>query len=342
MAPKNPNLYGGPNPGQSGGDPRGRTQNQSGYQQQRYENQQGPLAAQFANMTGRANEADWGNYNDIMGLYRGIASGAPGSAGSSTGGFGPSHIGYTDPFKSYAGYEEFSKTGGYSPQDIANMRSRGISPIRAAYSNAEREVGRQRSLQGGYSPNAVSTLAKMAREQGQGAADATQNVEAGLAEARNKGRLAGLGGMYGVEGQRLGADLDVARFNAQANMSAAASGQNAAQEAQANQLRALGGMTNLYGTNPGMSETFGNQAINTVGQGGQFGLGLYRNDIESQRLPGAWDQTMGRVNDVMDTANRGYNAVYPWMNGGDNGQNASMMNDPRSSGGGRPRNWWDY
>lgn len=340
MAPKNKNMYGGPNPGQSGMDPRGRIQNQSGYQQQRFENQQGPLAAQFGLMTGRANEADWGNQADIMQRYRDIASGAPGSAGAGGGGFGASHIGYVDPFKSYAGYEDFSKTGGYSRDDVANMRSRGISPIRATYANAEREMGRQRALQGGYSPNAAASLVKMAREQGQGAADATQNVEAGLAEARNRGKLSGLGGMSNIEGQRLQADLDVGRFNASANMAAGASASSASQQAQQNQLNALHGMTNLYGTNPGMSQTFGNQALGAVGQGGDFGLGLMRNDIAGQQLPGAWDQGMGRINDVLDTANRGYNTVYPWMNQG--GQNASMMNDPRSAGGGQPRNWWEY
>jgi hypothetical protein len=60
----------------SGTDPRGRLQNQGAYQQQRYESQQGPLANQLAYMTGRSNEADYGNYTDIMNQYRGIASGA--------------------------------------------------------------------------------------------------------------------------------------------------------------------------------------------------------------------------------------------------------------------------
>ena len=55
----------------------------------------------------------------------------------------PFLAGYKDPFNSYGGFTEFSQTGGYSPNDIANMRARGISPIRAAYANAERELGRE-------------------------------------------------------------------------------------------------------------------------------------------------------------------------------------------------------
>ena len=166
-------------------------------------------------------------------------------------------------------------------------------------------------------------LAKMAREQGQLGADATQNVEAGLAEARNKGRLSGLGGMSNIEGQRLQADLDVGKFNATADMQSgasrsAAAGSNAdraaagAAASRADQLRALGGMTSLYGTTPGMSSTFGNQLLQGVGQGGTFGLNLMGRDIESQNLPGQYEQTMGRTKDIVDTAGRWANPIIDY------------------------------
>lgn len=336
---KNQNSGYGPNPGQSSSsDPRGRLQNQSQYQQQRYESQQGPLANQMAMNYGRASEANYGDYTDIMNQYRDIASGGGqgGDDGGGGGGGGASNVsahlvtpgtaGYNDPFASYGGYQEFSQTGGYSPADIANMRARGVSPIRAAYANAERNIGQQRSLQGGYSPNAIATQAKMAREQGQSMADAVQNVEADLAEKRNAGRLAGLGGMSGIEGQRLNADTDLSKFNVgldyqgqvynadamtradAANAAAAGAAADRAaysnSESTANRLRALGGMTSLYGTTPGMSQLFGDQASGIVGQGGQFGLGLYNSDINSQKAPGQFDQTMGRLNQIGGTASR--------------------------------------
>src|SRR5437773_5397071 len=68
------------------------------------------------------------------------ASGGGGGGGG--GGFNP---------QAAAGFSEFSKTGGFSPEDLANIRARALSPVRAVYSNAQREVNRQRSLQGGYS-----------------------------------------------------------------------------------------------------------------------------------------------------------------------------------------------
>jgi len=306
-----------------------RVRDQGQYQQQRYENQQGPMVNAFAHNYGRGSESNYGDYTDIMNRYRNIAGGGGGEGGGGGGGGGgyspflvnPGRAGYSDPFKSYSGYEEFSKTGGYSKEDIANMRARGVSPIRAAYANAEREVGRQRALQGGYSPNATASLVKMARERSQAGADAMQNVEAGLAEARNRGRLAGLGGMSNIEGQRLNADVDISKFNTgidfegqqfNANQQSRAQAANNAASAasaaasRADQFRALSGMTQLYGTTPGMSELFGNQLLQGVGQGGNFGLGMMGRNIEGAQLPGQWDYFTQRAGDVA-------NMAYPWL-----------------------------
>lgn len=379
----------GPNPGQSSsGDPKGRSQNQVNYQQQRYESQQGPMAAAMGFNYGRGSEADYGNYTDIMNQYRNIYSGggdAAGGGGDGGGGGGggggysaftvnPERVGIervssralnplervtaSDPYNSYGGYQEFSQTGGYSPQDISNMRARGTSPIRAAYANAERNLGQQRTLQGGYSPNAAAAQIKMAREQGQGMADAAQNVEAGIAQQRQQGRLSGLGGMKDIEGARqqaqmeadmynsgqafqgqqfdIGNENQAAQFNAgnllnadqfnanlnyqgqEYNANAQAQAQaanNAAGQASADRaanaqyqntqdrLAALSGARTMYGTTPGMTDMFGNQLINAVGQGGNFGLGLMNAQNQGQNLPGAWERGMGRMNDVMDIAN---------------------------------------
>src|SRR6185295_1556798 len=135
MAPRQQTIY-SPNAGASSNkDPRGRLQNQEQYQQSRYESQQGPTVNAMAYNYGRGSEADYGNYTDIMNQYRNIASGGGSPTGGSSGSGGsggsgdsysaftvsPGRASYNDPFKSYGGYEEFSKTGGYSPQDINNM-----------------------------------------------------------------------------------------------------------------------------------------------------------------------------------------------------------------------------
>jgi hypothetical protein len=347
------------NKNQTPTDPKGNTQAQIATQTQRFNQQQGPMVNAFAQNYGRGSEANYGDYTDIMNNYRDIASG--GSAADYTGGGGgggggggdfsaftvsPGRAGYSDPFASYGGMQEFANTGGYSADDIANMRARGVSPIRAAYANAQREVGRQRSLQGGYSPNAVAAQVKMAREQGQGMADAVQNVEAGLAEARNKGRQFGLTGMGNIEGQRLGADVDLSKYNtgldyqgqvynadaqtrAQAQANAAASS-GAASRAAANEanmqdrFRALSGMTSLYGTTPGMSNMFGSQLLSGVGMGGQFGQGMVNATAASNQMPGQFDQTMGRINQIGNLVSQGAGAIYPWLN--NNNQNQGGYN----------------
>jgi hypothetical protein len=334
------------NYGNSGNDPRGQMQNQAAYQQSRYNDQQGPMVNAFAYNYGRGSEANYGDYTDIMNQYRNIASGGGGGSSGGGGGGGggggkysaftvsPGRASYKDPFKSYAGFTEFSNTGGYSADDIANMRARGVSPIRAAYANAEQNLQRGRALQGGYSPNMAAAQAQMAREQGQSAADATQNVEATLAQARNQGRLAGLGGMSGIETSRLGADVDLSKFNTEldfrgqtynADAQARAQAQNiaaanaAASRAAASraasrsdQLRALAGMTSLYGTTPGMSNMFGNQLLQGVGQGGTFGLNMMGRVNEGQQLPGQYEQTMGRFKDIYDTGSRIANPIMDW------------------------------
>lgn len=319
---------------QSGGnDPRGQSNNQIGYQQQRYENQIDPLLEEFTYNYGRGAEANYGDYTDIMNNLRGIAQGG-GTVGGGGGGGGdysygaeswtPENIKYNDPFGSYAGFEDFSKTGGYSAQDINNMRARGVAPIRAAYANAEREVARQRSLQGGYSPNAFALQGRMAREQGQLGADALVNTEAGLAKERNAGRLAGLTGMTDIEKQRLAGDLDVQKYNANINNTAAQSNagarnaaaagsasNNAAASAasRADQLNASRAMISLYGATPGMAQLFGDQALAAAGQSGTFGQGQVRNTIDANRSPDQFQQTTNRINTGIDTAGKVLNTV---------------------------------
>jgi hypothetical protein len=94
-----------------------------------------------------------------------------------------------------SGYRQFAQTGGFSPEDLANIRARSMSPVRAVYANALQNVNRQRALQGGYSPNYGALTARLAREQSMSQADAAINREANLAEMVQRGRLAGLGGM---------------------------------------------------------------------------------------------------------------------------------------------------
>lgn len=202
----------------------------------------------------------------------------------------------------------FSETGGYSGQDISNLRERGISPIRSAYANASRNVNRQSSLQGGYSPNKGALQAKLAREQGGLTADAMTNVNARIAEMVQSGKLSGFNALSplltrenelrtGVDERNTAMQNEVAAYNAaetsRINQLNAQMGMNA-QQFNANQgnandnveLSALSGMSNLYGTTPALTNTFGNQVL----QNNQQRLGAVQtaNTIKNQRAGLGW------------------------------------------------------
>jgi hypothetical protein len=172
-----------------------------------------------------------------------------------------------------------------------------------------------------------------------------QNVEAGIIQDRNRNQLSGLGGMSGIEGQRLDAQLKAGMYNADAQSQAQArniaAGESAASRGAASdamstaqRLQALGGMTSLYGTTPGQSELFGNQLLNAVGQGGTFGTNLMGRDIESQGLPGQYDQTMSRARDVGNIVSQ---YGIPIMDAISNRNKPQQQAQAPSYGGGVPR-----
>lgn len=244
-----------------------------------------PTLQNMQNNFGSGSATNMGDYASIMQGYKDLLGSAPGSLGG--GGYGVP----ADQFKSYAGYENFAKTGGFSPEDIANMRARGVAPVRAAYGNAERELNRNRALQGGYSPNFAAATTKMAREQSQGMADAVQNTNAGLAEMVQKGKMFGLQGMTPIEQARM-----------EMAMRAAASGAASNANDINNRYRALAGMTSLYGTTPAMAQLFGNQLLSGIGGYGNFMNNSVANQIGGSKLPGKWGSTMGMIGDIGNIA----------------------------------------
>lgn len=125
------------------------------------------------------------------------------------GGGGSSYSSETSSWESgapisFSGFQDFAKTGGFSAADLANIRARAVSPVRAVYARAQENVNRQRALQGGYSPGFGVLQARMARQQGQGISDAATNAEAAIAEMVQQGKLAGLQGMAGTEARTAG------------------------------------------------------------------------------------------------------------------------------------------
>jgi hypothetical protein len=249
------------------------------------------------------NKADYGgmmgNYKD---LYSKVSSTQPTNFS-----FGhvsadrPAELGeaYGNLRSAGAGYQQFADTGGYSGQDIQELRARGISPIRAAYGNTMMQLDRARSLGGGDAgaPNYIAAASRAQRELPGQMADATTNVNAGLADAIRQGKLAGLGGLANVGGTMGGLSSEEASrilsanlANSQGNLQAAGMSEQSKQSQIANMLGTLQGQNSLYGTTPGMSSMFGNQALNSYGQrqAGQannqnYGLGLIDSNLRAMQ-----------------------------------------------------------
>lgn len=241
------------------------------------ENQASEMTNQFMQNYNNAVQRNTQDYSNIMGAYDQFRQGlqAPRISAERPAELGEAY-GYLR--EAMPGYREFAATGGYSPTDIQELRARGISPIRAAYGNTMMELDRARALGGaGGAPNYIAARSRAQRELPGQMADAMTTVNAGLADAIRQGKMFGLTGisntgstMGGLSSQEANRMLQAAMSNQQAEM-------------QANQMRlaALGGQASLYGTTPGMSSMFGNQALNSFGNMAQlqanrqnYGLGL--------------------------------------------------------------------
>ena len=115
---------------------------------------------------------------------------------------------------SLANLSNLATTGGYSDADIANIRARGISPIRSIYANAQQNVDRQRALAGGYSPNYNAVQAQMARDEAQQIADESTNVEATIAQNRAQNRLSAAAPYASAAGAESALSTSAAQRNA--------------------------------------------------------------------------------------------------------------------------------
>jgi len=242
-----------------------------------------------------------------------------------------------DVTSSLAGLSDLATTGGYTPQGIADIRERDISPIRSIYANARQNTERTKALGGGYSPNFNATTAQMARDEAGQIGGITTAANAGIAQNVASNRIAAAPayasasananaaqteadkhnadivnqinqynsqGRAAVDANNAANSLGAQQFNSSAltgvntgNVNRAVGTsqfnvQSALDAAKANQgtiSSALAGKTNLYGTTPALTNTFGNQ----VTQAAQ--LGQNQQQINTQRL----NQGYSAINGLM-------------------------------------------
>lgn len=188
------------------------------------------------------------DYDNIMKSYRDLLSG-----GGVTANITP-YQQSVDSQRALSKLDSLSSNGGYSDQDIQDIRERSVSPIRSIYASAQQNLNRSKNLAGGYSPNSAAAIAKMARESSSQIGDITTNVNAGIAQNRAANKLSIAPSYASASQNENQARTQVEQHNAdtinQIN-----------QFNQGLKLSSLEGMKGLYGTTPALIKTFGDQAL---------------------------------------------------------------------------------
>lgn len=233
-----------------------------------------PLANAYNNF-GTAVKNQGNDYTDILNRYRNLYD-SIGSGGS--GAAANFDMNYTRP--TYQNTQDYltgintarqrAQSGTYSGQDQADIRERGISPIRSVYANAQRNLNRSRSLSGGYSPNYGAVSAKMAREMSSQLSDATTRVNAQLAQdiagQKERNQTEYLGTAANEQNQRNQFELNAAEMDNRNGMNKLDAQMKDFYTPIQLKLSALGGMNQTYGTTPATANMLGNFALNQGNQ----------------------------------------------------------------------------
>ena len=233
------------------------------------------------------------DYNDIMSRYKQLY----GQLGNNNAGLNFNYN-YTVPtYNTSADYKNainnlssLASNGGYSAQDIADLRARAIAPIRSTYANAQNDIARQKVLQGGYSPNFTAATTKMANEMSSQMADAATNANAAIAQNEAQNRIAAASPLASITEAEQGAhnqfDLSTAAMANQYGLA----GLNAQIQQMEFPIQAklndLGGMSSLFQATPGMANMLRNQANTMAGLQAQIGQNNQNNGLA--KLAAAW------------------------------------------------------
>ena len=261
-----------------------------------------------SDIIGNQQQTMWDNYLKSQSPdsgYGQLLSGMPNAGADTRSGYanfanGGNNYSFDPQFRqsldsALSGYQDFANTGGFSEQDKNDLRARAIAPTRAVYANAQSGIDRQRSLQGGYSPNYTAATSKMSRDLASGLSDTSTNANAQIAQMVQSGKLAGLGGL--TQGSTAGQGL-------QNNINSLNSSQ---------MLAGLGGMSDVdkmrisgilsgLGGQAQANSMYGNQALNSTGQALQgqqqannFGLSSVGQQIQQTQMPSNYQQALGNI-----------------------------------------------
>lgn len=93
--------------------------------------------------------------------------------------------------RGYGVFENMANTGGYTPDEISNIRQRSLSPISAQYGTDLQNIERSNALQGAASPNYAASIARLGRNRALATGDTVRNTELDIQDSVRKNKLEG-------------------------------------------------------------------------------------------------------------------------------------------------------
>ena len=159
-------------------------------------------------------------------------------------------------------FQSLADTGGFSGKDIQDFRARSLSPLYSTYANAADEVNRTRSLQGGYSPNAIAAQSQMARQLGHEGSRVSTEAEATLADQIRQGKVAGAQGLLSAQSQKAALTEAMNEFLTNAKFGGAAGMTGIDQSNTQNKNSVISMLLSSLLNNQGQSDTMNSNMVN--------------------------------------------------------------------------------
>lgn len=179
---------------------------------------------------------------------------------------------------------DFEKTGGYTPQDIANTRARANSGVPALYANMKQGLGFQQARGNSAGPNWGALNSKLTRQGAQDLGEQNRNTELGINDQIRGNRMVAANTLAGN-------NLSLAGMNAQNERSLMGLKQQGVSEG-------LSGLSNLYGQ--GLSEQQANQGLlrGYTGDRSNIDQNLINARINQGQMKGGFTDTLKDVTGI--------------------------------------------
>lgn len=217
------------------------------------------------------------DYDSLMDQYKNLGNKAASAGADDKINFTPTTptFGEAAPDTDFSQLEGIANTGGFNPGDVDTIRASAVAPIRSIYDSANRNLLRQKNIQGGYSPNFGAIQAKLARESSNLISGSMTDANAKIAEMVQRGKLAGATSLAPLNAGETARKQNVANMNtsianttaeSNANRELATAKHNVGVEGNDfnNILESIRGQQSVYGTTPAFASTIGGQVMNAA------------------------------------------------------------------------------